>query len=84
MSSGTDGVDKHCAIVAFMDIKSASKAQESEIILDGQVLFTHYNESSMTVTVQTEKKESFSKQHSPGESEGILAQVIKSKNAYER
>lgn len=39
-----------CAIVAFMDIKSASKAQNCENKLDGTVLQTQYSEPSATGT----------------------------------
>lgn len=41
--------DRPSAIVAFMDIKSASKAHNSENIISGVTVVTHYNESSAAV-----------------------------------
>ena len=46
---GQDG-EKPCALVAFMDIKSASKAHDSEIVIGGVKVATEYNESSVSVT----------------------------------
>ena len=45
--------EKPCATVAFMDIKSASKAHNTENKLDGTVVFTQYSEPSQTGTTVT-------------------------------
>ena len=42
----TNDENGRAAVVAFMDIKSASKAHSAEIKLDGNVLHTEYSEAS--------------------------------------
>ena len=42
----TNDENGRAAVVAFMDIKSASKAHSTEIKLDGNVLHTEYSEAS--------------------------------------
>ena len=42
-----------CAVVAFMDIKSASKAHSSDNVIDGQSAQTGYNEPTATAAVVT-------------------------------
>ena len=46
--------DRGCAVVAFMDIKSAAKAHNTENNIDGSIIQTQYSEptaSGGTVTV---------------------------------
>lgn len=45
------GPPPSCAVVAFMDIRSASRAHDSVNVINGTQLVTLYNESSTSVTV---------------------------------
>ena len=46
----TQGGETCNAIVAFMDIKSASKAHNSENVIDGVVVQTQYSEPGATIS----------------------------------
>jgi len=58
LQSGDDGASEESqaatqsAVVAFMDIKCASKAHEVDNVLDGVKVVTQFNESSTGITAK--------------------------------